>query len=102
MAKFVFAYTGGQVADTPDAQEAQMQQWVAWSQVLGDAIIDFGNPFGASTTVKSGGSADGTVSGLRGYSLIEATSLADASAKAEGCPVLKRGGAVEVYEALEV
>ena len=60
-----------------------------------------GNPFGGSVTVKSGG-VRGRPSGLGGYSVIEAESLADAAAKAAGCPVLESGGHVEVYEAIEM
>jgi hypothetical protein len=102
MAKFVFAYTGGQLAATPEEREEQMQRWEAWSHELGSAIIDFGNPFGAAKTVKAGGTVDGTSSALGGYSLIEAASLDEAAVKAQGCPVLLSDGAVEVYEALEM
>lgn len=102
MAKFVFVYTGGQLAATPEEREQQMQRWEAWSHELGSAIIDFGNPFGASRTVKSGGSVDGTASALGGYSVIEAASLEDAAEKATGCPILRVGGTVEVYEALSM
>lgn len=102
MAKFVYAYTGGQRPETPEAQEQSMQEWTAWAAELGDAIVDFGNPFGASATVKAGGSGEGTASGLGGFSVIRAASLDEAAAKAVGCPVLKTGGAVEVYEALEM
>jgi hypothetical protein len=102
MAKFVYAYTGGERAETPEAQEQSMQEWGAWSAELGDTVVDFGNPFGASKTVKPGGSGDGTASGLGGYSVVQAASLDEAAAKAAGCPILKVGGAVEVYEALEM
>jgi hypothetical protein len=100
MAKFVYVYTGGQMADTPQEQEAAMQAWGAWFGTLGGAVTDMGNPFGASATVKAGGSSDGGASAAGGYSILEADSLADATAKAAGCPVLDHGGAVEVYEAI--
>jgi hypothetical protein len=102
MAKFVYVYTGGQMAETPEAQEQAMQAWGAWFATLGDTVTDMGNPFGGSTTVKSGGSASGGISGLGGYSIIEAGSLDEAAAGADGCPVLATGGSVEVYEALEM
>jgi len=102
MAKFVYAYVGGSRATTPQEQEAQMQKWTAWMGELGSTFTDPGNPFAASTTVKAGGSSEGGTSGLSGYSVIEAESLADATAKAGGCPVLESGGTVEVYEALEM
>jgi hypothetical protein len=100
MAKFVYVYTGGQLADTPQAQEQAMQAWITWFGTLGDKVTDMGNPFGASATVKSGGSADGGAAQLTGYSVIEAASLADAAAGADGCPILQSGGTVEVYEAI--
>ena len=59
-----------------------------------------GLAFGAGTTVKNGGASDGGTSQLGGYSIINAESLTDAASKAKGCPVLKSGGSVEVYEAL--
>ncbi len=102
MAKFVYVYTGGQQAETPEAQEQAMQAWGAWFGTLGDVVTEVGNPFGASTTVKSGGRASGGTSALGGYSVIEAESLDEASGKADGCPVLQSGGTVEVYEAIEM
>jgi hypothetical protein len=100
MAKFVYVYAGGRRAETPEAQEQQMQAWTTWLGGLGDSVVDAGAPFGASTTVKSGGSAAGTASGLGGYSIVEADSLDAAAKSADGCPILTSGGNVEVYEAL--
>ncbi|HZC71476.1 MAG TPA: YciI family protein [Jatrophihabitans sp.] len=102
MAKFVYVYAGGSRAETPDAQDQQMQAWMSWLAGLGDAVTDTGAPFGASVTVKSGGSAAGTVSALGGYTIVEAESLDAAAGKADGCPILASGGTVEVYEALSM
>ena len=100
MAKFVYVYIGGQVAETPEAQEQAMQAWGAWFGTLGDSVADMGNPFGNSVTVSSDGAADGSKSGAGGYSIVSAGSLSDATAKAKGCPVLASGGSVEIYEAI--
>ena len=100
MAKFVYVYIGGQMAETPEAQEQAMQAWGAWFGTLGDSVADVGNPFGNSATVSSGGVADGGKSGAGGYSIVSADSLGDAAAKAKGCPVLASGGSVEIYEAI--
>ena len=100
MAKFLYLYTGGQMAETPEAQEEQMQAWTAWFGTLGDSVADIGNPFGAGTTVKNGTASEGGASKLGGYSIINAQSLSEAASKANGCPVLESGGTVEVYEAL--
>jgi len=100
MAKFVYVYVGGQMAETPEAQEQAMQAWGVWFGTLGGSVTDMGNPFGGSATVGSGSVVDGGASKVGGYSIIEAGSLGDATAKAAGCPVLQGGGTVEVYEAI--
>jgi hypothetical protein len=100
MAKFVYLYSGGQMAETPEAQEESMRVWTAWFGTFGDSLVDLGNPFTASSTVTAGGPSDGATSKLGGYSIINAESLAEATKKADGCPVLESGGSVEVYEAL--
>jgi len=102
MAKYVYVYTGGQMAQTPEAQEQAMQEWGSWFGTLGAKVVEMGNPFGASATVKPGGTAQGGSSALGGYSVIQAGSLDEATASAAGCPVLKSGGTVEVYEAVEM
>jgi len=101
MGKFVFLYTGGKMADTPEAQKAAMDAWTGWFGSLGDDVVDPGNPFGASSTVSPDGSIkNGAPAGIGGYSVISANSLSDAAGKAKGCPVLASGGSVEVYEAM--
>jgi hypothetical protein len=100
MAKFLYLYTGGLMAETAEAQEESMKAWGAWFGGLGDSVLDIGNPFGAGTTVTSSGSSEGGASKLGGFSIVSAESLAEASAKADGCPVLQSGGSIEVYEAL--
>jgi hypothetical protein len=42
--------------------------------------------------------SDGAASGISGYSILKAESLAAASAMAKGCPILSSGGSIEVYE----
>lgn len=104
MAKYVFVYHGGSKPDTPEDAAQVMQAWGAWLESLGADVIDGGNPVGPSTTVHSDGSVsnDGGVNPVSGYSLLEASSLDDAIAKAKGCPVLSAGGSVELTEAIEM
>ena len=75
MAKFVYLYSGGQMAETPEAQEESMRVWGAWFGALGDSVADIGNPFGAGSTVTGDGATTGGASKLGGYSIVEATSL---------------------------
>ena len=102
MAKYVYLYTGGGMAETPEAQQQVMQAWTAWFGELGEAILDGGNPFGASAAVQSDGSVSaGTPSKIGGYTLISADSLDAATALAKGCPVLHGGASVQVVETFE-
>jgi hypothetical protein len=103
MANYLLAYTGGGMAQTDAEREAAMAEWGNWFGSLGEAVVEIGNPLGASATVSNGGSVnDGTPSSLTGYSVLSADSLAAASALVKGCPVLASGGSVEVYETLNV
>jgi len=103
MAKYVYLYTGGNMAQTPEEQEAAVQAWGAWFGTLGSALIDGGNPFGAAATISADGSvSDGGTSAITGYTLVNADSLDAAVTGAKDCPVLTTGGAVQVYEALEM
>lgn len=97
MGKYVFAYKGGGMPETEEEGQRVMAAWMGWLGGLGDSVVDIGNPFGASQAV----GADST-SGLTGYSILSADSLADAVAKADGCPIYSVGGSVEVYETMEM
>ena len=77
MAKYVFIYKGGGMPESEEEGQRLMQAWMTWLGGLGDAVVDAGNPFGASTSVGAGGTP-----GATGYSVINADSLDDASAKA--------------------
>ena len=103
MAKYVLAYTGGSMPDSPEEQEKVLGDWMAWFGSLGDAIADPGSPFGPASTISpDGGVSDGGRSGLTGYSIVTADTLSDALSKAKGCPVLASGGSIEVYEAMPI
>lgn len=99
MGKFVFAYKGGSTPPSEAEGAKVMEAWMGWFGTLGAAIVDGGNPFGASTSVRSGGSTGPVSGGLTGYSIVTAPDLASAAVLAGGCPVLTAGGTVEVYEA---
>jgi hypothetical protein len=103
MAKYVLAYRGGGMATTDAEREAAMAAWGGWFGSLGQAVVDAGNPCGASAAVTPGGSvSEGVPAGLTGYTVLGADSLGAASELAKGCPVLANGGSVEVYETIDV
>ena len=103
MAKFVLAYQGGGVPESPEEGEAVMAAWMSWYGELGASVIDGGNPFAASRRVASDGSvSDGGSAALTGYTIIDAADLDAAASKATGCPILSSGGSVDVYATLDM
>ena len=94
-------YGGGGMAGTPAQQARVMKRWTTWFTKLGPAVVDAGNPCsGAANKI----AADGTIKKgaigkvASGYSILEAPSLEKATKMAKGCPVLKSGAQIAVYE----
>lgn len=104
MAKYLFTYHGGENPETEKEVAKVLDDWGAWFGTMGAAVIDGGNPVGMSSTVNSDGSVtdNGGPNPVSGYSLVEASDLDDAIAKARGCPLLKAGGSVELAEAIDM
>ena len=102
MANFLLVYNGGGAPPASDAERKKvMDAWGAWSGKLGPAVVDPGNP--VSPRAKSI-SSDGSVhdvaanTAATGYSIVKADSLSKGIELAKGCPVLKSGGKISVYE----
>lgn len=101
MANFLLLYTGGGAPPAADRDKV-MQDWGGWFGKLGDKIVDAGNPVAPyAKSLSDGGSVhDGAASNppASGYSILKADSISAATELAKGCPVLKSGGKVTVYE----
>lgn len=100
MANFLLLYAGG-AAPTPADREKVMAEWGGWFGKLGDKIVDPGNQFGHAKNLSTGGSVhEGSAvsPAATGYSILKADSINSAVELAKGCPVLKSGGKVTVYE----
>ncbi|MGI9577230.1 MAG: YciI family protein [Microthrixaceae bacterium] len=104
MAKFVYAYHGGSMPDTPEEQQKVMAAWGAWFATLGESLLDGGNPTAEARTVASDGSvtSDGGANPLTGYSLVDAASIDDAVKMAKSCPILENGGSVQVCQTVDM
>ena len=103
MTKYLLAYKGGGMPATEQERQAVMAAWGQWFGALGTAVVDGGNPFGKSRAVAATGArGDGASSSLTGYSVLQAESLDAAAKLAAGCPILKGGGTVDVYETINV
>jgi hypothetical protein len=107
MAQFVFLYRSSEQTAVPPAQMQQrMQKWMTWMKELADQghIKDRGAPLERTGKLVQGTPKKNITDGpyaekdlVIGYTLIEATDLAQASELAKGCPIVEGGGgAVEV------
>jgi len=105
MSKFVLVYSGGKMPETEAEQAAVVKEWEAWYGKLGAAVVDPGNPFTpqVKTIASDGRVRDGAAGkAASGYTILQADSQSAAVEMAKGCPVLKSGGEISVYETFDV
>ena len=104
MSEFLYLYRGGQRGTSPEDSEQIMGKWMAWFKDLtaSGSLKDGGQPLELEGKVVRG---NGTVTDgpfaeakdiVGGYTLVEADSINRACELARGCPILERGGYVEV------
>ena len=108
MAKFLFVYRNNVEAMSEQPSPEDMQQamcaWKEWFEKLGDVIIDGGDGLlPAGKQVRSGGTeTDGPLieasEFVSGFTVIQADTIEQAAQHAKGCPILARGGSVEVRQ----
>ncbi len=101
MATYLLLYSGGGMPQSEAEQKAVMKEWENWFGKLGSALVDGGNPFTpqAKSIASDGKVSEGPVGGMAtGYSLIKADSLDAAVSLARGCPVLRGGAKISVFE----
>ena len=104
MTKYVLAYHGGKMPETPEEGEKEMAAWGAWMEGMGDKLVDGGNPVGKSHTLTADGlSEGGGANPLSGYTVIEAGSVEEAAEMAKGCPILNGGhGSIEIAPVIDM
>jgi hypothetical protein len=77
----------------PDPEAASA--WQSWFGEISENIVDFGNPvFGNRHALGH----DGCETVISGYSVVSAADIETAARLAQGCPLLQRGGGVEIAE----
>jgi hypothetical protein len=111
MSEFVYLYRGGRRPESPAEGEQVMQQWATWLQDLAAKghIKDQGQPLepagkvvrGKQRTITDGPYPE-SKDVVGGYTLIEATDLAQAAELAGGCPIFERDGLVEVRPVMKM
>ena len=82
-----------------------MDKWMAWFGTFKDKMVDGGNPFASgaqSVTANGTQTIPPDMWPAKGYTIINAKDMAEATKIAQGCPALvdDKDGAVRVYEAM--
>src|SRR5215831_13753175 len=91
---------------SPEEMQATTQRWMNWVAGIAaqEKLANMGNRLvNSGKVLKSNGSiSDGPYTEIKesimGYSLVKAGSLEEATALADGCPILSFGGSVEIRE----
>ncbi|MBS0364285.1 MAG: transcription initiation protein [Proteobacteria bacterium] len=102
MNEFVFLYRNGDRPASPEQMQQVLPQWAAWFKQLAqkDHIVDRGQPLDRSGKLVGKVVTDGPFAEAKdvigGYTLIKARDLAAAAELARDCPIIERGGKVEV------
>jgi hypothetical protein len=106
MSEFLYLYRGGErPSGSPEQMQQQMQRWMTWMKELADKghIKDPGHPLdptGKLVTGKHKTVTDGPFAEAKdvigGYTLVQATDVAQAVTLTAGCPIFDGGGSVEV------
>jgi hypothetical protein len=94
MKKFVLLYVG-MWEHTPEV----MDGWSKWFEVLGERVVDSGNPFAPGKEITKTGTKDLSQdeNAIVGYTIINAESLEEVEKLAEKCPIIT---SVKIYEAM--
>ena len=111
MSEFVFLYRGGERPASASEGQQVMQKWMAWFQDLTakGCVIDRGQPLdrsGKRVHSRAKIVMDGPFAEAKdvvgGYTLIKAKDVDEAAELAKGCPILERGGEVEVRPVMKM
>ncbi len=103
MPQYCITYLGGNPPSTPEDGQQHFAKFKQWLSTLGDAAVSPANPLKDTTTINPDGSTSpGGESGMSGFTLIEADSLASALEMAKACPFLETGGRLEVSELMQM
>ena len=101
MPTFLVTSHGGGMPEGEQARQQAMADFGAWVGRTGDALADPGAPLGPAMTVSADGVHPGDADGrVNGYSLLRADDMDSAVALVRDHPFVKRGGSLQVTEAV--
>jgi hypothetical protein len=104
MPRYLFVYHAapGSAPPAPEEAEAAMAAWGAWMGRIGPALAEAGEPVGKSRRVGRDGVSDTVENPAAGWSIVEAGTMEEACALAEGNPMIAGGGHVEVARIMPI
>ena len=111
MAEFAYLYRGGERPGSAEQSQQIMQKWIAWMKDLGEKghMVDRGQPLERSGKLVQGSGkivTDGPFAEAKdvvgGFTIVRAKDVAEAADLAKGCPILERGGYVEVRPIMQM
>jgi len=101
MPTFLVTYHGSGMPEGEEARQQAMADFGAWVGKTGEALADPGAPLGPAMTVSAGGARPGDAKGRAGgYSVLRADDMDAAVALVRDHPFVKRGGSLQVTEAV--
>lgn len=101
MAQFGLLYIGEPQFSSPEEGQAHFQQYMAWLNGLGDAVVNRGIPMGPPTRVTANSvSSDPREDRLTGVTIVEAADMDAAIEMARSCPYVDVAAldVVEIFE----
>ncbi|WP_437720198.1 YciI family protein [Sorangium sp. So ce861] len=111
MNEFMYLFRGSDVSGSPAEMQQHMGRWTAWVKELTEKghLKRPGSPLEPTGKVIQGKQkavVDGPFAEAKdvvgGYLVLEAEDLAHAVELSKGCPILERGGSVEVRPILKL
>ena len=103
MAKYLLAYYGKPDLKTKEDGQNHMQAWRAWSDGLGEAVVDPGLPVGPAKVVGQQGVREASPDNpLSGVTILQAETMEAAIEMARACPHIDAGGTIAVAEAMNM
>ncbi len=111
MPEFAYLYRGGTRPESPQQAQQVMQKWIAWMKDLAEHghMVDRGQPLERSGKIVQGANKsviDGPFAEAKdvvgGFTLIKANDISEAAELAKNCPILERGGHVEVRPIMQM
>lgn len=103
MTQYVIVYLGGEQPATPEQGRAHFEKYKEWLNSLGDAAVSPANPLKNTVTIHPDRSISSeSLTGMSGYTIVEAESMEAAIEMAKSCPFLDIGGNLEVSQIMQM